>query len=413
MVLRPAPGRWPAVARAAGLLDADGSARPTIFAQMTSLAARTGAVNLGQGYPDADGPHAVLARAIEAIRTGHNQYAPGPGILELRRAVAAHQARHYGLEFDPDTQVLVTTGATEAIAAAVLALTEPGDEVVTLEPFYDSYAAVIALAGAVHRTVRLHPPGGTTPRWYLDPAEIRAVVGPRTRLVLLNSPHNPTGAVLTRGELTAVAEAVLANDTLVVTDEVYEHLTYDGAAHVPIATLPGMAERTLTVSSAGKTFSVTGWKVGWACGPAALVAAVLAVKQFLTYTSGAPFQPAVALALGLDDDVEALRTSLATRRDALCTGLAAAGFAVLPTEGTYFVVADAGPLGETDAESLCRVLPQRAGVVAIPVSAFVTPGGGAAVDMASLVRFAFCRSADDIDRACRSLAAARWPLRAG
>jgi N-succinyldiaminopimelate aminotransferase len=401
-------GRWSRVARAAGLLGVDDVPRPTIFAQMTALAARTGSINLGQGYPDADGPHEVLERAVEAIRSGRNQYAPGPGIAELRRAVAEHQRRHRGIELDPDREVLVTTGATEAIAAAVLALTEPGDEVVTLEPFYDSYAAVIALAGARRRTVPLHPPDGTTPRWHLDPDEVRAAIGPQTRLIILNTPHNPTGAVLTRAELEVIAAAAIAHDVLVVTDEVYEHLVYDDARHLPIATLPGMAQRTLTVSSAGKTFSVTGWKIGWACGPAALVNAVMAVKQFLTYTSGAPFQPAIALALGLDDAVAELRRSLQDRRDALCNGLRAAGFDVIVPEGTYFVIADAAAVGARDAAAFCAELPAKAAVVAIPVTAFTTPGGEAAAALATHVRFAFCRSIADIATACDRLARADW-----
>jgi N-succinyldiaminopimelate aminotransferase len=401
-------GRWASVAAATGLLGEDGVARATVFARMTALAARTGAINLGQGYPDADGPADVLERAVEAIRTGHNQYAPGPGIAALRRAVADHQARHYGLDVDPDDEVLVTTGATEAIAAAVLALTEPGDEVVTIEPFYDSYAAVIALAGATRRTIPIRPPTSTIARWHLDPADVHAAVGPHTRLVLLNSPHNPTGAVLTREELGVVAEAARTHDAVVVTDEVYEHLTYDAARHVPIATLPGMAERTLTVSSAGKTFSVTGWKIGWVCGPAPLVDAVRAVKQFLTYTSGAPLQPAVAYALGRDDAVARLRQSLQERRDALCAGLAAAGFRVVVPEGTYFAIADGASVGWDDAEALCAALPQAAGVVAIPVSAFTTAGGATARELRSLVRFAFCRSAADITTACTRLAGVRW-----
>ena len=401
-------GRWSGVAQAAGLLGADGTPEPTIFARMTALAARTGSINLGQGYPDADGPHEVLESAVRAIRTGHNQYAPGPGIAELRHAVAEHQLRHRGLAFDPDTEVLVTTGATEAIAAAVLALTVPGDEVLVLEPFYDSYAAVIALAGAVRRTVRLHPPNESTHRWHLDPEELRAAVGPRTRVILLNTPHNPTGAVLTRAELEAVAAAAITHDAVVVTDEVYEHLVYDDAVHIPIATLPRMAERTLTISSAGKTFSVTGWKIGWACGPAPLVDAVLAVKQFLTYTSGAPLQPAIALALGLDDAIADLRASLQDRRDALCSGLRSAGFDVVVPEATYFVIADAAAVGASDAVAFCQELPRRAGVVAIPVTAFTTPGGGAARALTTHVRFAFCRSAQDIATACERLADTSW-----
>ncbi len=402
------PGRWSAVAGAAGLLAADGTPRSTIFARMTALAVSTGSVNLGQGYPDVDGPHEVLERAVQAIRTGHNQYAPGPGVAELRRAVADHQARYYGLAVDPDSEVLVTTGATEAIAAALLALTEPGDEVLTLEPFYDSYAAVIALAGATRRTVALHPPDAATPRWHLDAAELRGAVGPRTRVILLNTPHNPTGAVLTRTELEAVADAARSCGAIVVTDEVYEHLVYDDAVHVPMATLPGMAERTVTISSAGKTFSVTGWKIGWVCGPAPLVDAVRAVKQFLTYTSGTPFQPAIAHALTLDGAVADLRTSLRERRDLLCAGLRRAGFDVLVPEGTYFAIADAASVGARDAESFCATLPERAGVVAIPVTAFTTPGGTAAADLVTLVRFAFCRSDGDIRTGCERLASARW-----
>jgi N-succinyldiaminopimelate aminotransferase len=405
------PGRWADVARAAGLLSPDGTPRATIFARMSALAKQSGSINLGQGYPDADGPHEILERAVAAIRSGGNQYAPGPGIAALRRAIADHQGRHYGIDVDPDTEVLVTTGATEAIAAAVLALTEPGDEVVTLEPFYDSYAAVIALAGAVRRTIRLRRPDATTPRWHLDSADVRAAVGPRTRLILLNTPHNPTGAVLTRAELDVVAAAAREHNALVVTDEVYEHLVYDGAMHIPIATLPDMAGRTLTISSAGKTFSVTGWKIGWVCGPAALVDAVRAVKQFLTYTSGGPFQPAIAHALSLDGAIADLRASLETRRDALCAGLRGAGFDVSLPEGTYFAIADAGPLGFVDGASFCDALPGRAGVVAIPVSALTTapevdPLGND--PFAALVRFAFCRSAADIATASARLAAARW-----
>jgi N-succinyldiaminopimelate aminotransferase len=402
------PGRWAATAAGAGLLGADGVPRATIFAEMTQLALRTGAVNLGQGYPDADGPAEVLERAVAAIRGGCNQYAPGPGTPELRRAIAAHQARAYGLRLDPDTDVLVTTGATEAIAASILALTEPGDEVVVLEPFYDSYAAVVALAGAVRRTVPLHPPTAPGGRWRLDPDDVAAAVGPRTRVILVNTPHNPTGAVLTRAELAVIAEAAAAVDAVVVTDEVYEHLTYGDARHVPFATLPGAAGRTLTISSAGKTFSVTGWKIGWVTGPAPLVDAVRAVKQFLTYTSGSPFQPAVAHALGLDDAVAELRRSLEERRDLLCAGLEAAGLDVTRPEGTYFAIADAAALGFSDAAAFCAVLPERAGVVAIPVTAFTTPGGPAAVATRSLVRFAFCRSRADIERAAEGLAAARW-----
>ncbi len=355
----------------------------TIFAEMTALAQATGAVNLGQGFPDTDGPSALLEDAVSAIRSGANQYPPGRGVPELRQAVATHQHSWYGLDVDPDTEVLVTTGATEGIAAAVLALCEPGDEVVVLEPYYDSYAASIALAGAVRRTVPLQPPG-----FRLDPESLAAAFGPRTRLVLLNSPHNPTGRVLDRLELEAVAALAREHDAIVITDEVYEHLVFAGQAHVPMATLPGMAARTLTISSAGKTFSVTGWKIGWVTGPAALVDAVVAVKQYLTFVSGAPFQPAVARAL-LEPAAEfaSRAADLGRRRDLLAGGLVDAGLDVLPTQGGYFVLADAAPLGYDDGVALCRDLPRLAGVVGVPVQAFCDDPA----PWRSLVRFAFCK----------------------
>lgn len=401
---RPAPaGRWRDVARAAGLLGADGVPRPTIFAEMSALAVGTGALNLGQGFPDVDGPESVKRVAAEAIAAGANQYPPGPGIPELRRAVAAHQERHYGLTPDPGTEVLITTGATEALAAAVLALTEPGDEVLTLEPFYDSYAAVIGLAGARHTTA---PLTATPDGFRLDADALRAAVTDRTRVILLNTPHNPTGAVLTREELAVVAEVAERHDCVVITDEVYEHLTYDGVPHVPFATLPGAEGRTLTISSAGKTFSFTGWKIGWVTGPAALVDAVRAVKQFLTYVSGAPFQPAVAHALDLETTdspdagyVRGLAASLAARRDLLSAGLTAAGFDVVRPQGTYFVVADAarlldGPLarhGLRDAADLCRALPGLAGVVGVPVGAFTHDGSAADRALRTAVRFTYVK----------------------
>ena len=289
---------------------------PTIFTQMSALAMRTQSVNLGQGFPDVDGPPEVIARAIAALQHGHNQYAPGPGVPELRQAIARHQQRHYGIELDPDSQVLVTTGCTEGIAAALLGLVDPGDEVVVLEPYYDSYVAMIQMAGGVRRPVTLRAPD-----FRLDVDELRAAVTPRTRFVLLNSPHNPTGTVLTRDELQAVADVAIEHDLVVITDEVYEHLVYD-VEHIPLATLPGMAERTLTLSSAGKSYSFTGWKVGWATGPADLVAATMAAKQWLTFTSGAPLQPAVALALDeLPDWPAELARDLRGRRDLLCDGL--------------------------------------------------------------------------------------------
>lgn len=356
----------------------------TIFAEMSALATRTGAINLGQGFPDTDGPAVMLEAAVEALRSGqHNQYPPGPGIAPLREAVAAHQRRFYGLEFDPQTEVLITTGATEAVAAALLALVEPGDEVIALEPYYDSYAAVIAMAGGVRVPVTL-----AAPEFRLDLAALRAAVTPRTKLLLINSPHNPTGAVLTREELAGIAALARERDLLVVTDEVYEHMTYDGVPHLPLATFPGMRERTVTISSAGKTFAVTGWKIGWVCAPAGLVAAVRTAKQFLTYVSGGPLQPAVALALGLDDSYyQRLRDDLQAKRDLLCEGLAQLGFEVSVPRGTYFVTTDVRPLGYDSGVEFCRMLPERCGVVAIPHEVFYDHKEAGR----PLVRWAFCK----------------------
>lgn len=378
----PVAGNWRNVARDCGLLGPEGDIAVTIFAHMSALAARTGSVNLGQGFPDTDGPASLLEDAVAAIRGGANQYPPGRGVPALRAAIADHQRRFYGVDVDPETEVLVTAGATEAIAASVLALCSPGDEVVVLEPYYDSYAAVISLAGAVRRTVPLR-----FPDYRLEEQALAAAFTPRTRLLVLNSPHNPTGRVLSRAELEAVARLAVRHDVLVVTDEVYEHLTF-GQPHIPLATLPGMAGRCVTISSAGKTFSVTGWKIGWLTGPADLVEAIVTVKQFLTYVSGGPFQPAIARALALPDDVYAgVAGRLRDGRDLLVTGLVEAGFAVSVPEGTYFVIADARPLGFGDARQFCAGLPERAGVVAIPVSVFCDDVEASA----SLVRFAFCK----------------------
>ncbi len=404
----PAGPRWRQVAAATGLLDPDGAVRATIFAEMSALAARTGAINLGQGFPDVDGPAVVARAAADAVLSGHNQYPPGRGIAPLREAIAAHQRRHYGLDLDPDTQVLVTAGATEGLTAAVLALAGPGDEVVTLDPFYDSHAAAIALAGARHVPVPLRrAPDG----FALDEAALAAAVTDRTRLILLNSPHNPTGTVLTAAEVAGVARVAVARDLVVLTDEVYEHLTY-GRAHTPIATLPGMAGRTLSVSSAGKTFSFTGWKVGWVTGPAQLVTAVLTVKQFLTYVNGAPFQPAVALAL-TDPEAQAwvgeLAASLARRRDVLCDGLRTAGFEVVVPHGTYFVLADAAPLGYDDGMRLARELPARAGVVGVPATAFTRAGSPTADALRSSLRFTFVKREDVLEQAAGRLAALGRP----
>jgi N-succinyldiaminopimelate aminotransferase len=372
----------------------------TIFAEMSALAVRTGAVNLGQGFPDTDGPEEMLEAAAAALRSGHNQYPPGPGIPELRAAVAEHQRRFWGLGYDPDGEVLITAGATEAIAAAILALCEPGDEVVCFEPYYDSYAACIALAGAVRKPVTLRP--GPDGRYSFDPDALAAAFSPRTRMVLLNSPHNPTGKVFRRDELEMVADLCRRHDALAVTDEVYEHLVFTDSStpHLPLATLPGMRERTLRISSAGKTFSCTGWKIGWASGPRHLVSATLRVKQFLTFVNGAPLQPAVAVALGLSDSYyEGFRDSLQARRDQLVAGLLDAGFTVLSPEGTYFVTVDITPLGGRDGVEFCRGLPERCGVVAVPTQVFYDDIEAGR----SLVRFAFCKRTEVLAEAVTRL----------
>ncbi len=374
---------------------------PTIFTEMSALAVRTGSVNLGQGFPDQDGPPEVIAAAVRALEHGANQYAPGPGRPELRQAIARHQQRHYGLELDPDRQVVVTTGCTEAIAASLLGLVNPGDEVVVLEPYYDSYVAVIQMAGGVRRPVTLRAPD-----FRLDVDALRAAVTPKTRFVLLNSPHNPTGTVLDREELQAVADVAVEHDLVVITDEVYEHLTFDGTEHVPIATLPGMSERTLTLSSAGKSYSFTGWKVGWATGPAELVGAVLAAKQWLTFTSGSPLQPAVALALDEEQEFPLeLARDLQERRDLLVDGLRTAGLTAYVPQGTYFATVSVRDLGWPDGLAFCRALPERAGVVAIPTQVFyddqADPGGGR-----DLVRFAFCKKHEVIEDGAARLARA-------
>ena len=367
----------------------------TIFAEMSALAVRTGAINLGQGFPDTDGPAEVSEAAIAAIRAGHNQYPPGPGIPELRTAIAGHQKRFWDIDVDPDAEVLVTAGATEAITAALIALCEVGDEVLTLEPTYDSYRAAASMAGATLRVVTLRPPD-----YALDLDALARAVTPRTRLVLLNSPHNPTGKVLTEDELAAVARLCVEHDLVAVTDEVYEHIVFEGV-HRPLATLPGMAQRTLTVSSAGKTFSFTGWKVGWACGPEPLVTAVRTAKQFLTYVNGAPFQHAVVTGLGLGDDYFAgLASDLRAKRDVLCEGLSAAGLTVYRPGGTYFVTADIRPLGFDDGLAFCRALPERCGVVAVPNAVFYEDGARGR----SLVRFAFCKRREVLVEAAERLA---------
>ena len=367
----------------------------TIFAEMSALAVATGSVNLGQGFPDVDGPPEVVEAAIAAIRAGDNQYPPGIGVASLRTAVAEHQARFWGLGFDPDTEVLVTAGATEAVAATLLALLEVGDEVIVFEPYYDSYAACIALAGAQRRCVTLRPPD-----YSFSVDALAAAVTPRTRAVLLNSPHNPTGKVFSRPELDAIAVLCIEHDLIAITDEVYEHLVYDGAAHIPMATLPGMRDRTVTISSAGKTFSMTGWKTGWICARPELVAAVRTVKQFLTYVHAAPFQHAAAAGLRLPDAYFAtLASEMAEKRDLLSAGLVEAGFDVFAPSGTYFVTVDIRPLGETDGLAFCRSLPQRCGVVAVPTVVFYDDVAAGA----PLVRFTFCKRREVLEDAVTRL----------
>ena len=371
----------------------------TIFAEMSALAVTTGSINLGQGFPDTDGPREVARAAADAVLSGRgNQYPPGPGIPELRQAIAEHQKRFYDLALDPDREVLVTAGATEAIAAAMLALLEPGDEVIAFEPYYDSYAACIAMAGARRVPVTLRPPD-----FRPDLDALRDAVTSRTRLILLNSPHNPTGMVATRAELTAIAELAVQRDLLVVADEVYEHIVFDGE-HIPIGTLPGMAGRTVSISSAGKTFSFTGWKIGWVTGTPELVTAVRTAKQFLTYVSGGPFQYAVAAGLGLPDAFyDGLAGGLARKRDLLAAGLAPAGLEVYRPAGTYFITTDIAPLGERDGLEFCRALPQRCGVVAVPNSVFYDDQAAGRTQ----VRFAFCKKDEVLAEAATRLQALR------
>lgn len=391
-------GAWQRTARGAGLLSADGTTVPTIFAEMSALAASTGAINLGQGFPDEDGPAPVLDAARKAIADGVNQYAPGRGFPDLLAAVAEHQKRFYGIKLDPAREVLITVGATEALASTLLALIDgPDDEVVVFEPYYDSYAACVALAGATLVPVPLR-----WPDFQPDLEQLAAAVTDRTRVILVNDPHNPTGTVFSREVLDEVVRLAHRHDAIIVTDEVYEHLVF-GGPHVPIASLPGAAERTLTISSAGKTFSLTGWKTGWVTGPADLVTAVLAVKQYLTYVGGSPFQPAIATGLRLPDEFFAsVASEMAAKAALLGTGLRAAGFDVSTPAGSYFTVVDAAPLGAIDADAFCRELPARAGVVGIPLTAFVTPAHRD--DNATLVRFAACKRVEVLAEAAERLA---------
>jgi N-succinyldiaminopimelate aminotransferase len=370
----------------------------TIFAEMSALATATGSINLGQGFPDTDGPPAMLERAVEGLRNGENQYPPGPGMPLLRDAIANHRLDHYGLTYDAGSEILVTVGATEAIAATILGLCDPGDEVVMFEPYYDSYAAAVELAGARRVPVALRP--DATGRFGFDPDELRGAITKKTRLLLINSPHNPTGTVLDRDELEVIATLCIDHDLIVVTDEVYEHLTYDGTTHIPIATLPGMRERCVAISSAGKSFSVTGWKIGWVCAPEPLLRQVNTVKQFLTYTHNPAMQQAVAYALSNEMTWAAeLRSSLAAARDRLAEGLEHVGMRVTRPQGTYFIQADIRPLGTADGNAFARRLPHDAGVVGVPTSVFCDSDAGD-----PFVRFAFCKRSEVIDEAVQRLA---------
>ncbi len=367
----------------------------TIFAEMSALAVKTNAVNLGQGFPDKDGPIEVMDAATEAIRNGlGNQYPPGIGVPELRHAVADHQRRFYGLYFNPDTEILITAGASEALAASVIALCETGDEVVTFEPWYDIYGANIAMAGASKKVVTLRPPN-----YAFEEAEFLAALSPKTRLILLNTPHNPTGKVFSREELEFIANVAIERDLLVVTDEVYEHLVFEGE-HIPIASLPGMRERTVTISSGGKTFSFTGWKIGWVCSTPELTGAVRIAKQFLTFVSGGPFQYAIAAGLALGDDFyETFLSDMRSKRDHLSAGLRSAGFEIFESQGTYFVTADARSVGYEDGLELCWQLPEKVGVVAVPNVVFYDNQD----EGKHLIRFAFCKSLDVLDEAIHRL----------
>ncbi|MCC2660545.1 MAG: aminotransferase [Arthrobacter sp.] len=397
------PAPWQRAATGANLLGSDGTLGVTIFEEMTTLAVHTGAINLGQGFPDEDGPAEIKAAAQEAIAQGSNQYAPGKGVPELRHAISVHQQRFYGLAPDPDTEVIVTTGATEAIAASLMAFVGPGDEVLTFEPFYDSYGAIIGLSGATHVTAPL-----LAPDFMPDMAALEEAFSPRTRVVLINNPHNPTGAVFPAEVLQRVVDLARQHDALIITDEVYEHLTF-GVRHIPVATLPGAAARTVTISSAGKTFSFTGWKVGWLSGPEDLVSAVRTVKQFLTYSSGTPFQSAIATGLGLPDTFyEDIALTLAKKRDILSDGLRAAGLDVFTPQGTYFVNVDTSPLGISDSVELARRLPALVGVAAIPVPVFCHADG--AERTKSLLRFAFCKQTAVLEEAAGRLATLRDKL---
>ncbi|GAB3707845.1 pyridoxal phosphate-dependent aminotransferase [Corynebacterium nasicanis] len=367
----------------------------TVFATMSARAVEFDAVNLGQGFPDSDGPPRMLEIACEEIRAGNNQYGPGRGLPVLREAVAAQRARDHGVHYDPDTEVLITVGATEAISAAVLGLVEPGTEVIVLEPYYDAYAAAIALAGARRVAVPLAADGAT---WTVDVAAVRAAITADTAMLIINSPHNPTGAVFSRATLSELAKVCVEHDLLVLSDEVYENLLFDALPHTAVASLPGMRERTVTVSSAAKSYNVTGWKTGWALAPAPLLDAVVTAKQFMSYVGATPFQPAVAHALTHEGPwLSAMVAELATGRDILVDGLRSAGLSVHDTHGTYFVIADIGE--GRDGLDFCLELPARIGVAAIPVQVFCDDPG----PWRSKVRFAFGKKHETLHRGVERL----------
>ena len=366
----------------------------TIFAEMSALALQTGAINLGQGFPDTDGPQEIAELAITAIRDGHNQYPPGLGVKKLRDAISNHQMRFYGLDFDAETEILVTAGATEAIAASLLAICEQGDEVITFEPYYDSYAASIALAGGVRRVVTLN-----TPDYSFNFDELEKLVNAKTKALLLNSPHNPTGKVFTHNELSQIANLCIEHDLVAICDEVYEHLVFEGQ-HIPLIQYPGMRDRTMQISSAGKTFSFTGWKIGWVCAQPALLDTVRTAKQFLTYVNGAPFQHAIAEALNLSDHYfDNFLEDMRAKRDCLSQGLEKAGLTTFTPQGTYFVTADIEKLGYKDGKQFCLDLPVQCGVVAVPNVVFYDNK-----DLGStLIRFAFCKKLDVLEEAVERL----------
>ncbi|WP_206447084.1 aminotransferase class I/II-fold pyridoxal phosphate-dependent enzyme [Agrococcus sp. KRD186] len=386
---------WQRTAHGAGLLGADGRLAPTIFAEMTALATKTGALNLGQGFPDEDGPRAVLDAAKHAIDHGRNQYGPARGAQELIDAIIEHQRRFYGIGLGRG-DVLATAGATEALAATMLAYLNPGDEVVVFEPYYDAYAAVAALAGAVLVPVPL-----AAPDFEPDIDRLQRATSPRTRMIIVNSPHNPTGSVFSEETMRHIIRVAERRDAIIVTDEVYEHLVYD-EQHVPLASFDAARERLVSISSAGKTFSVTGWKIGWIMSTPERIAQISAVKQYMTFVNGAPFQPAVAVGLRLGDEhYDTIVASFARKRDILTRGLRKAGFTVHEANAGYFVLADAAPLGIEDATELSRRLPELVGVVGVPLSAFARPSRR---DLRSTMRFAFCKSDDTLHEAASRLA---------